>query len=445
MRTNAPASTLTPQTHEGGTAGRQTALEELTRAVSTCLLWEHTFYEKGSDIAARIEALSTQVKPEELAALAVRCRTDLKLRHVPLFLARQMAKLHTGALVRTTLASVIQRPDEITEFLALYWKGKRQPLSAQVKKGLALAFQKFNAYQLAKWNRAQTIKLRDALFLVHAKPKDEAQAALWKQLVDGTLESPDTWEVALSSGADKRETWERLLRDKHLGYMALLMNLRNMTEARVDPALVETALREGAPKSKALPFRFISAAKAAPAFAGALSDALLSVVHGRLGGSTLLVIDVSGSMDTGVSGKSTLNRWEAGAALGVLLREVCDTCRVFTFSNELVEVANYRGLPLVEAVRVSQPHGGTYLNKALHALQEVSAKSDRLIVITDEQSHDGIAPILDGRGYLINVAVYKPGLDTSQGWKRVSGWSERLVDWIAMEETGTVLSEGDED
>lgn len=121
MKTNQPASILTPHTHEGGTAGRQTPLQELTRAVSTCLLWENTFYETGSEIAARIAELSKAVTAEELAKLAITARTDLKLRHVPLFLVRELARHHKGRIVGDTIAAVIQRPDELSEFLALYW------------------------------------------------------------------------------------------------------------------------------------------------------------------------------------------------------------------------------------------------------------------------------------------------------------------------------------
>ena len=76
------------------------------------------------------------------------------------------------------------------------------------------------------------------LFLCHAKPKDEAQAALWKKLVENTLESPDTWEVALSAGKDKRENFERLLREGKLGGLAVLRNLRPMPASGVDPRLL---------------------------------------------------------------------------------------------------------------------------------------------------------------------------------------------------------------
>ncbi len=53
--------------------------------------------------------------------------------------------------------------------------------------------------------------MRDVLFLCHAKPKDAEQAAVSKKLVENTLGPPDTWEVALSAGKDKRENFERLL------------------------------------------------------------------------------------------------------------------------------------------------------------------------------------------------------------------------------------------
>src|SRR5690606_26339378 len=107
---------------------------------------------------------------------------------------------------------------------------------------------KFDAYELAKYDRPGPVRLRDVLFLVHAKPKAAEQAETWRKLAEKELDSPDTWEVALSAGADKRETLERLLKSGKLGYLALLRNLRNMAEADVNPALVKKALanRNGA-------------------------------------------------------------------------------------------------------------------------------------------------------------------------------------------------------
>src|SRR5215467_8625637 len=232
------------RTHEGGPARNISAELQLRRSVLACLLWESQFYEDGVEIAGRIAELVPKVAAEKVAALAVEAREQMKLRHAPLLLVREMARHATHrALVSETLGQVIQRADELAEFIAIYWKDGRVPLSGQVKKGLAAAFPKFDEYQLAKYDRGGPIKLRDVLFLCHAKPRDEAQAAVWKKLVSGTLTTPDTWEVALSSGADKREAWERLLRENKLGALALLRNLRNIREAGVQEELVQSDLR----------------------------------------------------------------------------------------------------------------------------------------------------------------------------------------------------------
>lgn len=239
------ANLIALKTHEGAPAKTISAELQLRRSVLACLLWEKQFYEDGVEIAGRIAELVPKVAPEKVAALAVEARTQMKLRHAPLLLVREMARHATHrALVSETLEQVIQRADELSEFLAIYWATGRQPLSAQVKKGLAAAFRKFDAYALAKYNRDNPVKLRDVLFLAHAKPRDEAQAGVWKQLVEGELSSPDTWEVTLSGGADKREAFERLLRENKLGALALLRNLRNMAQIGVDETLVKTALAE---------------------------------------------------------------------------------------------------------------------------------------------------------------------------------------------------------
>jgi hypothetical protein len=223
-----------PRTHEGAPAKVITAEQALRRTVLSCMLWEGEFYEDGVQIAGRIHELVPQVAPERVAALAVEARERMKLRHAPLLLVREMARHATHrALVADTLTRVIQRADELSEFVAIYWAGGRQPLSAQVKKGLAGAFGKFDEYALAKYDRAGAVRLRDVLFLSHAHPVDEAQAALWKRLAENELATPGTWEVALSAagrgeGDSKREVWERLLAERKLGALALLRNLRNL-------------------------------------------------------------------------------------------------------------------------------------------------------------------------------------------------------------------------
>jgi len=419
----------TPRTHEGAPARHISPEMQLRRSVLACLLWESQFYEDGVEIAGRIAELVPKVAAEKVAALAVEAREQSKLRHVPLLLVREMARHKTHrAAVSDTLARVIQRADELAEFVAVYWKDGRVPLSGQVKKGLAAAFPKFDEYQLAKYDRGGPIKLRDVLFLCHAKPRDEAQAAVWKRLIWGRLTTPDTWEVALSSGADKREAWERLLREQKLGALALLRNLRNMLEAGVDEPLVLNALREMS-AARVLPFRFLAAARHAPRWEEALEQAMLKSLASadKLPGRTIALVDVSGSMTAPLSRRSEMQRTDAAYGLAVLLREVGREVAVFSFSDSLVEVPARRGFALRDAIDTSQRHNGTYLGKAVEELNR-KEKYDRLIVVTDEQAHDTV-PAPHGKGYVINVASYKNGVGYGK-WTHIDGWSESVIEYI---------------
>jgi hypothetical protein len=378
----------------------------------------------------------------------------MKLRHAPLLLAREMARhaTHRG-LVAETLARVIQRADELAEFVAIYWKDGRVPLSAQVKKGLATAFPKFDEYALAKYDRGGPIKLRDVLFLAHAKPRDQAQAEVWKRLIAGELTTPDTWEVALSSGAGKREAWERLLGEGKLGALALLRNLRNMLAVGVNEDLVLAALGSMS-TARVLPFRFLAAARYAPQWEEALERAMLKCAAGaeKLRGKTIVLIDVSGSMTAPLSQRSEMQRTDAAYGLAVLLREIGERVAVFSFSDHLVEVPARRGFALRDAIDGSQPHSSTRLGQAVTELNEKHSY-DRLIVITDEQSHDRVpAPCPErmrraqektqgqgssdslllagwGGGYVINVASYTNGIGYG-AWTHIDGWSESVVEYI---------------
>lgn len=461
---------VAPVTHEGGQARRIGKAAQLKRVLNACLLWEDTFYVDGQGIADTLRQLVREVDADVVADLAVKAREEQKLRHAPLLLAYEMtlaSKAHR-ALVADTLAHVIQRPDEIVEFVAIYYKlgGGKRPLAKQVKLGLARAFNKFSEYQLAKYNRDKDIKLVDVMALVHPKPKDRETGLLFAKLANKDhlpketkfskfkvastyralaknfmgLATPDTWEVALSGGADKKETFERLIEEGKLGALALLRNLRNMQQAGVSDATVRSALKS-ANVERVLPFRFIAAAKHAPKMEDALEQAMFKCLEGheKLAGKTVLLVDISGSMDAPISDKSDLQRADAAVGLAMLLREICENAVVYTFSNSEKLVPPRRGFALAEAIKKSQPHSGTYLGSSAAAVARHEGDADRVIVITDEQSHDKVGNPFQKTGakaYLINVASYQNGVGYGNGWKHIDGWSEACVSYIVAEESG---------
>jgi hypothetical protein len=417
-------------THEGAPARRIDPLAQLERSVLSCLLWEGEFYESGETIAKRIADLVKQVPAEDVARVAVQAKVDMRLRHVPLLLAREMLRTKEGRGAFGGVAEkVFARPDDIAEFLAIYWRAnKDEPLAKQAKRHVGDAFRRFDEYQLAKYNGGQkAVKLRDAIRITRPKPRDAEQAELWRKLVKGELATPDTWEVELSKGGDKLAAWTRLLAEQKLGGLAMLRNIRNMREAGVPDELIRAGIVR-IHAGKLLPINFVSSARHNPQFEPELEAKFFECFAGKtkLAGKTVLLVDISPSMADKVSARSELSRMDVGCSLAMIAREMFDDVRVFSFSNRRVEVPARRGFGLRDAILTSQESNGTLLGAALAGLPP----HDRLIVLTDEQSQDKVP---DLPGYMINVASAKNGVGYGT-WLHIDGWSDKVLDYIARYE-----------
>jgi hypothetical protein len=435
-RTNTAARNMN-RTHEGAPAVPVlTAEMMLRRSVLSCLLFEREFYEDGQEIAARIVDTAEKVAPEKLAEIAIAARTTFNLRHVPLLLLDVLCRTGVGhgSLVQNTIDAVIQRADEPAELLSIFWRNtptgqKRKMIPAQMRKGLAKAFARFNEYHLAKYaGKGDKVTLRDALRMARPTPTTAEQSALWRRVTKRELATPITWETELSAGKDKRAVFERLILEQKLGYFALLRNLRNMVVANVDPDLVRAAIvaRKGGAE-RILPFRYVAAARAAPMFEPELDVALKAAISEmpKFQGKTLVLVDVSGSMNWPLSAKSDMKRIDAGAALAAMI--TADDLRMFTFSNVVVEVPPRRGMAGVDAIVRSQQHDGTELGRAVREMNAI--QHDRLIVLTDEQSSDPVPDPVCGKAYMINVASAKNGVGYGR-WTHVDGFSEGVLRFI---------------
>lgn len=454
MKTNTKAKGPSQLTHEGSHAMRLTPEKELRRSVMANMLFEGEFYENGESIADRIRGLVPKVSPDVVAEIARKARGDMNLRHIPLLLVREMAKIPSHKkLVSQTLYDVIQRPDELTEFLSLYWSENRQPLSAQVKRGLADAFGKFNEYSLAKHQHDdRAIKLRDVLRLCKPKPRDESQAALWKRVINRELQTPDTWEVSLSKGSDKKETFLRLMDEKKLGGLAFLRNLRNMHQAGIEQRVVSEYART-VDLSRILPFRFISAANAVPHWEDTIESMMLRALDGmeKLPGKTALIVDTSPSMWMAkISAKSDMDRFDAAAAIAILIRELCENGAIWTFNEKAYPVPPRRGFGLKDSMAATKGNA-SYGGKAVEEANKIGY--DRIIVITDGQWHvdgarsngyfgysserpavEACPDPLTNKAYMINVASYKNSVGYGK-WIMVDGFSEAVIDYIKMAES----------
>jgi 60 kDa SS-A/Ro ribonucleoprotein len=398
---------------------------ELYTAVATAGLSDQ-FYEKASDKLERLRKLIAKNDAEFVARLAVYAREQMYLRSTPLVLAVALAKVKSGnSVVSKMVNRVVQRADEITELLAYYAIAnerkdvkKLNKLSKQLQKGLAAAFNKFDEYQFAKYNRNASVKLKDALFLVHPKAKDEAQQALFNKIVKDELNAPYTWEVELSQlGQQKFETaeqktmafrskWEELIASRKLGYMAMLRNLRNILEADVSKESLEKvcaylADQKAVQNSKQLPFRFLSAYRELKAVkngrVGKVLDALeKAVVHtaANIAGydeDTRVVIaaDVSGSMQKAISPRSKVQNYDIGLMLAMLLRSRCQDVITGIFGDrwKVINVPSVNVLANVDEFHRREGEVGYSTNGYLviKDLLKRQAIVDKVMVFTDCQ------------------------------------------------------------
>ena len=479
----------TKKNYEGAKAYAMTPELELYTAVVTASLSD-TFYEKQDERTDRIAQLIGKVSPEFVARLAVYTRTVMHLRSIPLLLLVELAKVHNGDnLVARAVEKTVLRADEIMELLMCYqWRNpssdprkKLGKLSRQIQNGLQRAFNRFDEYQFAKYDRDNLeVKLRDALFLVHPKAKDEQQQALFDKIVNRELEVPYTWETELSALGQQqfdseelkqaafRKKWEELINSGKLGYMALMRNLRNMLQAGVSPAEMQVvagrlADAEQVTRSKQLPFRYLAAyrelEKVSSANVAELMNALEAAVKhsaANIDGfdentRVLLACDVSGSMSTPISPRSSVRNYDIGIMLAMLLRNRCKQVVSGIFGNEW-KVVNMPSDNILMASRqmerlCNSVGYSTNGYKVIDWLIENNMVMDKVMMFTDMQMWDStgryknfenswkkykkMAP--QAKLYLFDLVGYGqlPMQLAKPDVYLIAGWSDRVFDVLS--------------
>lgn len=78
------------------------------------------------------------------------------------------------------------------------------------------------------------------------------------------IKTPITWETELSSKGNIKETWETLLSNNKVPYLALLRNLRNIVKVDVSLELINKVAnfisdKENVHKNKSTPLQYLSA------------------------------------------------------------------------------------------------------------------------------------------------------------------------------------------
>lgn len=438
----------------GALAAKQTNVELLRRAVLANLLWENIAYMDGKSVSSEIQRLIPLCPAEDVYNIALEARLMQKLRHIPLFLAVEMCKYpEHKKYVQKLLPQIITRADMLTDFLAIYWKDGKKPICNQAKKGLAESFHNFNEYKLAKYDRNSAIKLRDVMFLCRPKPNNQYETELFKKVADRTLTPPETWEVLLSTGQDKKESWTKLITENKIGGLAMLRNISNMQKANVDRKIIDEGL-ENLKSSMLMPLDFLKAERMNPDFSRQIEDAMINSYANlpKLPGRTLFIVDVSGSMGAKLSIKSKFSRYDAAFAMAMLAVNQCEDYEIVcTAGNDGKRVGAHehikypqKGFGIFKQLRDTENNigwGGIFTRQCLEWCKEQfkDKEFDRIIVFSDSQDCDypdkRIPKPFGTYNYICDVSSHTKGINYKGTWTaEISGFSEHFLTFIAAME-----------
>lgn len=468
---------------EGGLAFKADAKTELTLRFLTWLVGEPKFYESPEE-TTEIENLIAQVQiedPEYLMKLASYARNEMYLRSAPIFMLVEGAQYDAvKPYIRKYTPHIIKRADELTETIAQFINkygeiGERgnASLPNSLKKGIADSFYNFDEYQFAKYDRGGKVKLSDVLRLVHPKPRNDEESALFKRIRENTLTTPETWETVISVNGSTKENWEVIM--PKMPYMAKLRNLRNFLKVGADigPALEHLTNPKAVKNSKQFPFRFYSALKAVNGFEGdpfdkqkintALENALeMSTTNlPKLKGRTYITCDESGSMTAHISHRSDVTCMDIANIMGALAYHLSDEAIVGMFATNF-GLANINPkdavLTNMEKIRQhgSRLGGGTSAYLALKYIIENKIPVDRVLLFSDMQCYDTQSRMWGGyqnslaeqwRTYKSSVAPHAKlysfdlaGYGTLQFPREdksvilIAGWSDRVLEFISKYE-----------
>lgn len=459
-------------TYNGAEAWVRDAKSELfVLAVNYMGEQEQTYYESGNARQGRFVSLIHQVTKEDpdwVQSFIPFLRDEALMRTASVVALVEYARAG-GPDADLLIGRVLRRADEPAELLGYYWStnGGRKTISERIKRGLALSAAKlYNEFNALKYDGvSKGIRFGDVIELSHPNLTDEWQDHLFTYLLDRRHHPDDiraevgalpmvsanralrqlpsdkrrawlvkngneglkaagmTWESLsewLPGGMDA-QAWESMI--PSMGYMALLRNLRNFDEAGVSDKVAATVITrltdpDQVAKSMQFPYRFYSAYKQVTSnrWSQALDTALdLSTSNiPKLKGRTLVLIDLSGSMSSSLSMKSSMLLWEAAAVFGTAqFRAAGFEGNIVGFGDFGQEIAMRKGTSVLKGVDAVKAVSGRigYGTAMWPTVRDHYSNHDRVFLFTDMQANSfrGVETVLskiNGPVYFWNLAGY---------------------------------------
>jgi hypothetical protein len=449
----------------------------LYKYCSSIMVGNKTFYKGPS--TRDFQTLCSRVSVDYLLALAAYVRNEMDMRSTAVMLLVEAAKrkheANTPNPVRAYTPYILTRMDQPAEAISYFaGEGKLEKFPNALRRGIADTItMRGNHYNIAKYKRAsRDVSLVDVFNLCHPQPKNEKQAEVFKSLIEGTLKDDTTWEAKLSkNGSEGKDTlWNEIAPTMSL--MVLVKNLRNFLQAGAYGAIQVTVDKLKDPKevknSRLWPHEFYKAYLALVNEAGikltaplkeALSIAIDLATENipRIKGSTLIALDVSGSMK-GNQTNAGLSPAQIGCVLLNALEKVVDgkvLLVAYDGNARVITLPKGNALTRIESVVING--GMTNHTSVIELAQKQETTYDNIFMFTDEvaswnpDSYSGGSSYQTWLNYrkrnknarLITVNLVGTTFsfvpDNARGVTNVAGFSKAIFDQNNTESSDAVI------
>lgn len=393
-----------------------------------------TFYATDEEQLARVAALASAVAPELVAKTAVYCRESGRMKDMPAFLVAHLAARDVATMLRV-FSRVIDDGKMLRNFVQIVRSGVtgRKSFGSAPKRALRTWFASRTPEAIFRQSIGQSPSISDVIKMVRPPPRndkgeaDAVREALYGYLIGKNVDDDKLPALARAFEAWKRRTgplpdvpfemltalplsaadWKELA--TRMTTTQLRINVNTLLRHGVldDPATVADVAarlsdRDAIRRARVMPYQLLAAyrhvdRRVPPAIVDAIAQALEYSVDNvpHLGGHVVLCPDVSGSMQSPVTGRrgtaTTKVRCVDVAALvtaAILRRNPGAT--VVPFSDDVVKMD--RPLDPFDSIvtnaerLASLPGGGTACSAPLRWLNARGEAPDVVVFVSDNQS-----------------------------------------------------------
>ena len=396
-------------------------------AATGCL--NRTFYASADDQLATVIELCEKVDAEFIAKTAVFCRQRGHMKDMPALLCAVLS-VKNPALLQQVFPRVIDNAKMLRNFVQIMRSGAvgRKSLGTAPKRLVREWFDARDPESLFKASVGQDPSLADIVKMVHPRPKNAAQAALFGYFIDRSKQADELPELVRAFEAFKKDRSGevpdvpfQMLTALELGtpewtviasrapWQMTRMNLNTFARHGVFKekgmtALIAERLRDPSKiaKARVFPYQLMVAYMSAvgnkdiPGYvANALQDAMEIAISNvpEFPGKVYVFPDISGSMHSPATGyrqgsSSAVRCVDVAALVAATVLRKNPHAEVIPFESKAIEVRlNPRDSVMTNAQKLaSLPCGGTNCSAPLEFLNKRRADGDLVIYVSDNES-----------------------------------------------------------